>query len=280
MLACPPRRRPSVPSGIVRACASRSSATLALFAAIALIGLAGVATPLGGAQALAAPLALIPAYFGPEGSPDPWRTMCEAAPTGSTVIVNPDNGPVKREAKVYAEPMRFCVDHGERVIGYVYTRYGKRSLATVKKAIAHYYSWYPTVEGIFLDEMAEVPTMKVETYYKQLADYVHEKGGFVVGNPGDTADTSWQLSAVDEVVTFEGSAATFATYSPAPWVLAARAQQIANIIFAAPTASQMEADCVKANDDNAGSVYVTNLPEKPNPYETLPSYWATEAAGC
>lgn len=31
-------------------------------------------------QALAAPLELIPAYFGPEGSPDPWHTMCEGAP--------------------------------------------------------------------------------------------------------------------------------------------------------------------------------------------------------
>jgi Spherulation-specific family 4 len=265
---------------MVRARASRLSATLALFSALALVGFAGVSTPLGVTQALAAPLALIPAYFAPEGSPDPWRTMCEAAPTGSTVILNPDNGPVKRDAKVYAEPMRFCEAHGQRVIGYVYTKYGKRSLATVEKAIAHYYSWYPTVEGIFLDEMAEVPTLKVETYYKQLADYVHEKGGFIVGNPGDTAATSWQLSAVDEVVTFEGSATTYATYSPAPWVLAARAQQIANIIFAASTASKMEADCMKANDDNAGSIYVTNLPERPNPYEMLPSYWASESASC
>ena len=125
-------------------------------------------------------------------------------------------------------------EHGQRVIGYVYTKYGKRRLATVEKAIAHYYSWYPTVEGIFLDEMAEVPTAKIETYYRQLAAYVHEKGGFVVGNPGDTAATNWQLSAVDQVVTFEGSAAAYATYSPAPWVLAARPQQIANIIFAPP----------------------------------------------
>ena len=265
---------------MMRACAPRLSLTLALCVAPALVAPAGVTAPLGVAQALGAPVELIPAYFGPEGLPDPWHTMCEAAPAGSTVILNPHNGPVKKEAKLYAEPIRFCEGHGQQVIGYVYTKYGKRSLATVEKAIAHYYSWYPTVEGIFLDEMAEVPTTKVETYYEQLAAYVHEKGGFVVGNPGDTAATSWQLGAVDEVVTFEGSAATYATYSPAPWVLAARAQQIANIIFAVPTTSQMEADCVKAGDENTGSIYVTNLPEKPNPYETLPSYWATETASC
>ncbi len=267
----------------MRACALRLSLTLALSAASALAGPAGpagVTAPLGVAQAIAAPLELIPAYFGPEGSPDPWHTMCEAAPAGSTVILNPDNGPVKKEAKVYAAPMQFCEEHGERVIGYVYTRYGRRSLATVEKAIAHYYLWYPTVEGIFLDEMSEAPTTKVESYYAQLAAFVHEKGGLVVGNPGDTAATSWQLGAVDEVVTFEGSATAYATYSPAAWVLAARPQQIANIIFAVADTAQMQADCVRAGAQNAGSIYVTNLPEKPNPYEALPSYWATETASC
>jgi len=264
----------------VRACAPRLSLALAVSAAFAVVRPAGFTAPLGVAQALAAPLELIPAYFGPEGSPDPWHTMCEAAPAGSTVILNPDNGPVKKDAKVYAEPMRFCEEHSQQVIGYVYTKYGRRSLATVEKAIANYYSWFPAVKGIFLDEMAEVPTAKVETYYKQLAAYVHEKDGFVVGNPGDTAATPWQLGDIDEVVTFEGSAASYVTYSPAPWVLAARPQQIANIIFAAPGTSQMEADCVKAQDENTGSIYVTNLPEKPNPYETLPSYWATETARC
>jgi hypothetical protein len=195
------------------------------------------------------------------------------------MILNPNNGPVKRQANLYAEPMRFCEEHGQHVIGYVYTRYGRRSLAAVEKAIAHYYSWFPAVEGIFLDEMATDPPTKVPTYYQQLAAYVHERGGSVVGNPGDTATTSWQLGAVDQVVTFEGSAAGYATYAPAPWVLAARPSQIASIIFAA-TATQMEADCLRAGANNAGSLYITDLPETPNPYATLPSYWSTEAAIC
>ena len=247
---------------------------------LALAGQAGVAAPLGVAPASAAPLELIPAYFSPEGTPDPWQTACAAAPAGSTMILNPNNGPVKKQAKVYAEPMLFCEEHGQHVIGYVFTKYGKRSLTTVKKAIAHYYSWFPATEGIFLDEMAEDPPAKVPTYYQQLAAYVHEKGGFVVGNPGDTATTPWQLGAVDQVVTFEGSAATYDSYTPAPWVLAAQPQQIANIIFAATTTSQMEAACLRAGSNNAGSVYVTDLPEAPNPYATLPSYWSSEAAIC
>jgi len=223
---------------------------------------------------------LVPAYFGPEGSPDPWQTMCDGGEAGSTAIVNPHNGPVKREAKAYLPAMRYCQERGWKVIGYVYTRYGKRSIGKVEKAIEDYYDWYPTIQGIFLDEMAEAPSTKIEAYYQALARYVHERGGVVVGNPGDTASTAWQLNDVDELVTFEGSAAEFASYEPASWVLQANTAQIANIVFAAASASQMEAICEQAQEQNAGSVYVTNLPEKPDPYEALPSYWSTEIERC
>jgi hypothetical protein len=223
---------------------------------------------------------LVPAYFGPEGSPDPWLRMCEGMQPGSTVIVNPNNGPVKREAKAYLKAMEYGQVRGQSVIGYVYTRYGKRSIRKVEKAIREYYRWYPTVQGIFLDEMAEEPSATIETYYKSLESYVHERGGFVVGNPGDTAATPWQLNDADVVVTFEGSAGAFATYTPASWVTKAKPEQIANIIFAASGAAQMEASCAKAQEGNAGLRYVTDLPEQPNPYATLPSYWSTETARC
>jgi hypothetical protein len=240
----------------------------------------GVVSWLGGAQALGAAHELVPAYFEPGGSPNPWHTMCDRMAAGSTAIVNPDNGPVKREAKVYLEAMKYCQERGQKVIGYVYTRYGRRSINKVERAIGDYYSWYPTIQGIFLDEMAEAPSAKIESYYRALESLVHEKGGIVVGNPGDTSSTAWQLSDVDEVVTFEGSAAEFATYKPAAWVLQGKAEQIANIVFGASETSQMEDICEQAEEQNAGSVYVTNLPEKPNPYETLPSYWSSETERC
>ena len=229
MPAAPRSRHPREPLRLASGLSVRSLAALA----VAVTGLWVFGASLGVAGALGAPLELVPAYFAPEGSPGPWQTMCEAAPAGSTVILNPNNGPVKRQGKTYAEPVRFCEEHGQRVIGYVFTKYGKRSLGAVERAIAHYYTWYPAVEGIFLDEMAEVPTAKVETYYRQLATYVHAKGGYLVGNPGDTAATPWQLADVDTAVTFEGSAASYASYSPAPWVLAAQPGRTANIVYGA-----------------------------------------------
>src|SRR5271166_4257524 len=121
-----------------------------LSSTIAALLSAGVLLWLGSAQALGAPRELVPAYFGPAGSPSPWQTMCEDMQAGSIAIVNPNNGPVKREAKGYLEKMRFCEERGQRVIGYVYTHYGRRSLKKVEKAIADYYRSYPTIEGIFL----------------------------------------------------------------------------------------------------------------------------------
>ena len=121
---------------------------------------------------------------------------------------------------------------------------------------------------------------EVEAYYEDLAALVHAKGGLVVGNPGDVASTAWQLSAVDLLVTFEGSAASYDTYVPAAWVLRARPEQIANIVFNASDVSQMEAVCSRSSEDNAGSLYVTDLRERPNPYEALPSYWTAETERC
>ncbi|HXD56212.1 MAG TPA: spherulation-specific family 4 protein [Solirubrobacteraceae bacterium] len=223
---------------------------------------------------------LVPAYFGPEGTPSPWRTMCSPADAGSIAIVNPHNGPVKKQGPLYAPAIARCREQGWRVAGYVFTRYGRRNLAAVEKAISRYRLSYPGVEGIFLDEMAEADTAKNEAYYGSLRDYVREEGGFVVGNPGDTAATGWQLPYVDLLVTFEGPASQYASYTPAPWVGAAGQERIANIVFAASGSGAAAGACSQASAQGAGYRYVTDLPEAPNPYAQLPSYWQPETEVC
>jgi hypothetical protein len=217
----------------------------------------------------ASPQLLVPAYFEPD---EGWAGMCSEMPAGSTAIMNPDDGPTAVKLAAYAAAVTSCQADGQKVIGYVYTEYGERSLSTVEAQISDYYARYPSINGIFLDEMAEIPDT---TYYAALENYVHAKGGTVVGNPGDTASTNWQLSVVDQVVAFEGTAASFAHYKPAPWMLTASPSQIAIIIYSASSNTA----CSTATADNAGSVYVTNLGE-PNPYGALPSFWISLTAGC
>lgn len=232
------------------------------------------------ARAVPSARELVPAYFAPEGSPNPWQSMCVPAAAGSIAIMNPDNGPVRRQAALYAPAIAACQDAGWRVIGYVYTRYGKRRLATVEKAIDDYYSWYPGIAGIFLDEMAGAPSAKLDDYYAALAQLVHGRGGVVVGNPGDSAATGWQLEYLDTVVTFEGSASQYASYAPDEWERGANPAQIANIIYAASESSTMGAICAEAMAEGTGFVYVTDLARRPNPYAALPSYYSGELEDC
>src|SRR5690348_14626733 len=86
--------------------------------------------------ALAAPAGarlIVPAYFAPEGSPSSWQTMCDGTAAGSIAIVNPRNGPVKKQGPLYAPAIERCHEEGWRVIGYTFTKYGKRKLAAVEK---------------------------------------------------------------------------------------------------------------------------------------------------
>jgi hypothetical protein len=259
--------------------------------------LSGVLSAVPAVAASAQPLVLVPAYFAATGTPNPWDTMCGAmgqAGPGSVAILNPDNGPGHKANPDYAAAISYCHLEGQRVIGYVYTRSAKRSLAKVEADIDKYFTYYPTIDGIFVDNMADVPTAKakapcsgckltVASYYSDLYAYVHDKGSGleVIGNPGDAAATSWQLTTpvADAVVIFEGSSTTYQSFKPPSWAQQVPTDEIANIVYAAPSSS-LASDCALATADGAGLVYVTNLALKPNPYAALPSYWTTETATC
>lgn len=242
---------------------------------------------------------LVPAYFYPSGTPNPWHTMCDhmnREADGSTAIMNPSSGPGSAKDSNYASALIYCQEEDEQnVIGYVDTDYTAVPIATAETNIDDYYSWYPTIDGIFLDQMATEAsstalcpgcTMTKQSYYKTIYSYIHGKSAEadVIGNPGTPASTAWQLNtpAADEIVTFEGSHSAYQTYSPPSWVLHKESNEIANLVYGASETSQMEADCIKANEaNNASLTYVTNLAGPPsNPWEALPSYWLTETSFC
>ena len=238
---------------------------------------------------------LVPSYFYPSGTSNPWNAMCDTmgkTGSGSIAILNPASGPGRTADPNYAAALARCHVDGQRVIGYVATKYTHQTIASVEQAIDTYYSFYPTLDGIFFDNMSLVPgkkasckgcTMTVGSYYSELYGFVHTNWttSTVVGNPGTPAATSWQLStpAADAVVTFEGSAASYKKYVPPSWVLAEPADRIANIIYAAPAAT-LASTCSTASAHNAGLLFVTDAKLHPNPYAALPSYWSTETTTC
>ena len=226
---------------------------------------------------------LVPAYFHPgNGS---WALMCDdmsAHGPGHVAVMNPNSGPGTAVDPHYGEAVAFCQTRGQKVIGYVHTSYGRRTLTAVKADINRYYSFYPAIDGIFLDEMSN--DRATERYYRNLYRYVKSKSArnLVVGNPGAPAATSWQLSVpvADTVIVFEGTGESYAAWTPPTWTAERPATAIAHLVHSAAGGAPVPGEhCEKSQSANAGLVYVTD-DVLDNPWDVLPPYWSEMLSAC
>jgi hypothetical protein len=236
--------------------------------------------------AAASQLELVPAYFYPDwwDTPNDWYEMCAPAGGGQlTAVMNPNSGPSTSANADYQNVIAYCHAQGQRVIGYVHTSYGTRSLAKVEADIDAYYRFYPGIDGIFVDEMSNDSTTK--SYYQAVYAYVHAKPGAddVVGNPGTPASTGWQLTTpvADQVVIFEGAAADYLSWHPPAWTASFSPSKFSNMVYAAATVTAMQQVCAYSKTVRDGWIYVTDG-VLPNPYGALPesAFWAGEVSAC
>jgi hypothetical protein len=216
---------------------------------------------------------LVPGYFYPawSSSLNYWAQV-NVMKKGSIAIMNPDSGPGTSASPDYARAISECHSRHHKVIGYISTRYGQRSLAAVKTDVASYRTWYPALDGIFFDEMANDPAapaaggLTALAYYKQLYAAVRNTGndrkGIVAGNPGNAAATAWQVEApvADVLVIFEGSAATYETWRQPPWVAKYPAHRFGHLVYGCNAASTAHLVSL-ARSRNAGWIYVTDQSE-------------------
>jgi hypothetical protein len=256
--------------------------------AMALIGAALVPAGARAAWGTTNQHQLVPAYFYPDwwNATNHWYRMCDAMNvTGgaSTAVMNPNSGPGAAANPDYAQTLARCHARGQRVVGYVHTSYGARPLASVRADIDLHYSFYPSIDGIFIDEMSTDPATR--SYYQSIYAYVRRKPGArqVVGNPGVAASTAWQLNTpvADVVIVFEGTAAQYLGWTPPGWVRNRVASQISNLVYSTPNDATMRQVCARSKTLNAGSMYVTD-DALPNPWDTLPAqpYWTGSIAAC
>ncbi len=210
----------------------------------------------------------MPAYFDPGST---WTQLEAGAPTVGLAILNPHNGPGAAADSSYRTQVGSSQAKGILVIGYVHTTYGTRSLATVKADIDRHYAWYG-VNGIFFDEVSN--DCGDLAYYRELHDYVKEKGGTgtVVLNPGITTGECFMVAA-DIIVTFEDSYGKYVRWKPRGWESAYDAGRFWHLIINTGPADLAHAIAL-AKGRNIGWVYATPDVE-PNPWDTLPdhSYW-------
>lgn len=223
----------------------------------------------------------IPMYLDPTDQAADWSKVIGAAPTVSTLIANPNDGPGNSVDATYTQVIGQALAHGQTVTGYVHTSFGNRAIDTVESEITAWYAQYPSISGIFLDE---TPTAKnkIAAYYKPLYDFIKAKSAraLVVVNPGAIPDEGY-MAVSDVVMSFEDTYATYTggAYPPnPPWMANYDRSRFWHIVLSTPEAELQNAITI-ARQRNAGLVFIT--PEGPaTAYQTLPSgtYWTTEQA--
>lgn len=126
-------------------------------------------------------------------------------------IINPNNGPGKEATENYIEGIRFLKEYDIKVIGYVYTLYGKREPFEVKEDIYKWSSFYQEfgLDGIFFDETSN--KAKDLEFYKDLTTYTKTHDlNFNILNPGYTTDKSYLEENIAElIVSYENSFKAF-----------------------------------------------------------------------
>ncbi|HEY0752430.1 MAG TPA: spherulation-specific family 4 protein [Ktedonobacteraceae bacterium] len=220
----------------------------------------------------------IPAYFDP-GSPG-WAQIISGAPTSNLAVINPNNGPGTGRDQNYADQVTLAAKAGVSIIGYVATSYAgtqdrTRTLLAAEQDVDKYYSWYPNIEGIFVDEVSTDCGSAYASYYKPLYDYIKHKGSLarVILDPGsDTAEC--YMSVGDIIVNFEDSYSKYVNWSPVPWVLQYPANRFWQVIIDTSGANMPQAVTL-SRSRNAGWIYITDVVGG-DPFAALPSYWSNE----
>ncbi|CAG8910119.1 unnamed protein product [Penicillium egyptiacum] len=222
----------------------------------------------------------VPLYVYP--APEAWAPLENVISThpnvNFTVVINPGNGPGPDslpDGNYTREIPKLTAYDNVRVLGYVYTSYGKRNVSAVRKDIQTYADW-PTnssnpnlaVRGIFFDETPQQYDAQTLTYLQGLTDFVKDLNGlgpdqFVVHNPGAVPDSRY-LATADSTVVFEAAYTTFQERQGAKLfteIADSNRSQLCAIVHSVPESVEGKdlRSLVKQVRKVADEVYITHL---------------------
>jgi hypothetical protein len=246
----------------------------------------GGAITSGGSSAVGGSGALqiaIPLYIWP-GEGTEWSQVVAAGTAVSYIVANAGDpgGPGPSTDTTYTTAISNAHQVGQKVLGYVDTSYAERSLGTVKSEIDQWYSFYPAIDGIFLDLTPSGAT-RIADYYKPASDYIRAKPGahVVIINPGQPQFDEAYMALADVAMSYENpygsSSDGYAPneYSAPSWMSKYAAQRFWHVVLEVGDKTTMQSVIELARTRNAGHVYVTNYADPPA-YARLPTYFADE----
>jgi len=214
-----------------------------------------------------------------------WDEVASAASSGVKIIaiINPSSGPISGGPdSTWTTYMNKLTAAGVDMVGYVHTSYAGRSVSEVTAEVDVYASKYTGLKGIFLDEVSA--SASDLSWYSQVYSHISGKSGFsnTILNPGAMPDQGY-LDVSTSIVIFENSASNLGT-NFASWVKCAPSAaaksgykyKFAGIAYGA-SSSEMSSVISSMKDSGMGLVYVTDGAGGCCTYNTLASYFASEA---
>jgi hypothetical protein len=249
-----------------RTIAKLAALLAALFVTAAAYG--APTTPPPARPALATPTAACPGAIVPMyGEIAPmWRKLTASAPRTTTAIANLGNGPGQRRDPASAALFARARAAGIRVVGYVYTSFGRRPLSQVRRDVRRWARWYP-VDGVFVDNVTSNGGQF--RYYRTVSRYIRASGTpFIVMNGYVTRK---YMRLTDIVLMLEGNLADFRRFRTPAWTRSFEAWRMASIVYGVPGRKAMRSVLRQASLRNVGTVYVTDA-KFPTPYFSLPRF--------
>jgi len=218
---------------------------------------------------------IVPLYFYPGSE---WDTVIAyASKVNILAIINPDSGPIVPVDSTYAQYMNKLKSAGIEMIGYVHTSYGNRSISEVEADINNYATYYPLLDGIFVDEAANEASALL--YYAKVFNYIKSKNlVHAVLNPGIQPDEGY-LNVSTSIVIFENYGSNIASTPFSDWVTCAPASEKVDYKYrftgiAHNAAASVESGYVDALvNKGTGYVYITDGAGGCCTYDSLTSYF-------
>ena len=207
----------------------------------------------------------VPAYFYPVGHEEDWQILTAGRHPLRYVVVNPHDGPGAATDPAYQAVTSRLSKARVRMLGYVDTDYGSRSVDDVI-ADARLYRERYNITGIFLDQTSSGIDML--THFENYSVALRTVGTrFIVMNPGTYPHRGY-FRIANQIVCFEGTWKKYRDLEPPDWSLNIPAPRIAHYVWAVPPA--FATDPVAAVGQKHVGTIVLSTRKLPNPWGGLP----------
>ncbi len=132
----------------------------------------------------------VPMYIYPGNLNADWDRLLTRAKSVGFIVVNPGSGPGNSADANYTRIIATAKAAGIKVLGYTTLDYfsSSRPMSAITADISKWYSFYPAIDGQFLDEHPSAHTTTADLNMRALNLDIRGRGGMVCVNPGSVMD--------------------------------------------------------------------------------------------